>query len=279
MALDNIASPVSDTPPSYDAINTSVSTDSTRCKRSVFSFLQSKQKHCQALVLSRIHEIVSSPDLNVSSVLSIIKSCAAALPTAEFSNLLQKRNIESHTALYWAIVNHWREVLLEFVKFIPKFSRACSADLRLVCVTASDHDSFMLLNLGDNFDSKDKSLRRMLGCPRDDIQVYEWDTADRSKNHFYVHIVCRMFQKRLRIARKVEVEFVAQGRIWVLHFDMTRKEYWSFEYHLSNDSSPVYHQDAIFEIEAHKPLPGSDTLQPLCFYSGESCTCKLVPAK
>ncbi|KAG1898026.1 uncharacterized protein F5891DRAFT_500422 [Suillus fuscotomentosus] len=193
----------------------SVSTDSTRCKRSAFSFLQSKQKRRQALVLSRIHEIVSSPDLNVSSVLSIIKSCAAALPTAEFSNLLQKRNIESHTALYWAIVNHQREALLELVKFIPKFSRACSADLRLACMTASDHDSFMLLNLGDNFDPKDKSLRRILGCLRDDIQVYEWDTADRSKNHFYVRFVFRMFQKRLRIARKFEVEFVAQG-MWTM---------------------------------------------------------------
>lgn len=60
----------------------------------------------------------------------------------------------------------------------------------------------------------------------------------------------------------------------MLRFDMTLTEYWFFEFRLSKDSSSVY-PDAISEIEAHKPLPGSDTLQPLCFYSGELR--KLVP--
>ncbi|KAG2123742.1 hypothetical protein DEU56DRAFT_759953 [Suillus clintonianus] len=48
-------------PPSYDTISsTSVSADSVWCKRSLFSFLQSKRK-CRAIALSRIREIVSSP--------------------------------------------------------------------------------------------------------------------------------------------------------------------------------------------------------------------------
>ncbi|KAG2109316.1 uncharacterized protein F5147DRAFT_760723 [Suillus discolor] len=240
----------SDTPPSYDV---SVSKDSSQSKQSVFSSLQSKHK---ASVLSLIHQIVSSPGFGVASVAPIIKSCAAALPAAKFSKLLQKRNIENHTALYWAIVNNRREALLEFVKFIPKFSRACSADLRLACMAVNDHDSFMLLHLGDNeVDSKDRSSRRMLGCPRDDIQVHDGDTlsARSNENNFFVHFVFRMFQKRLRTARKLEVEFVAQGRIWVLCFSMdVLTGDWFVEFGISRDSP-----------SANKLSPGSDTMQPL----------------
>ncbi|KAG1788312.1 uncharacterized protein HD556DRAFT_1447910 [Suillus plorans] len=250
----------SDAPPSYDV---SVSKDSIRSKQSVFSFLQFKRK---ASVLSLIHQIVSSPGFGVASVAPIIKSCAAALPAAKFSKLLQKRNIENHTALYWAIVNNRREALLEFVKFIPKFSRACSADLRLACMAANDHDSFMLLHLGDNeVDSKDRSLRRMLGCPRDNIQVREGDTlgVDGNENNFFVHFVFRMFQKRLRTARELEVEFVAQGRIWVLRFGMhTLTGDWFVEFGISRESSAV-RPNAVLDIQANKPSPGSDTMQPL----------------
>ncbi|KAG1799540.1 hypothetical protein EV424DRAFT_1546000 [Suillus variegatus] len=253
----------SDPPPSYDL---SVSEDSIRSKQSIFSFLQSKQKRRQTSALSLIREIVSSPGFAVSSVAPNIKSCTAALPAAEFSKLLQKCNIENHTALYWAIVNNQREALLEFVKFIPKFSRACSADLRLACMAANDHDSFMLLHLGDNeVDSTDRSSRHMLGCPRDDIQVHGGDTlsVDSNENTFSVHFVFRMFQKRLRIARKLEAEFVAQGRIWVLRFDVDMLTGdWLVEFGISRDSSAV-RPNAVLEIQANKPSPGSDAMQPL----------------
>ncbi|KAG1806180.1 uncharacterized protein BJ212DRAFT_785104 [Suillus subaureus] len=254
--FNDSASGIFDPPPSYDAIYMPVSTNSIQCKRSVFSFLQSKQKCRRALVLSRIHAIVSSPDFTPSSVAQIVKSCAAALPAAEFSNLLQKPNIEDHSALYWAIVNNQRETLLEFTKFILKFSPACSSDLRLACMTVNDHDSFMLLNLGDIVNPKDRSLRRMLRCPQDDIQVYEGDDMD--QNRFFVCFVFRMFQKRLRITQKFEVEFVARGRIWALRLYMGEKGKWCIEYCLSGHSLPV-HPNAVLQIQSNKPPPGSDT--------------------
>jgi len=150
------ASDVSDPPPSYDAVYTSVSTDfiQSTSKGSVFSFLQTKQKHRRASVLSRINAIVSSPDLTPSSITPIVRSCAAALPASEFSSLLQKPNIENHTALYWAIVNKRQEALSEFIKFIPKILPASYSDLRLACMTVNDHNSFMLLNLGENVNCK-----------------------------------------------------------------------------------------------------------------------------
>jgi hypothetical protein len=113
-----------------------------------FHFVQSKQR-----VYEAISSLVSSPDSTISSVAPIVKSCATALSPAKFSNILQKPNIEDHTALYWAIVNR-REALLELIKFILKFSPVCSSDLRLACMAVNDHDSFVLLNLGENDNRK-----------------------------------------------------------------------------------------------------------------------------
>ncbi|KAG2084267.1 hypothetical protein BD769DRAFT_1682236 [Suillus cothurnatus] len=253
IAFDNSVSGISDPPPSYDAIYMFDSMDSIRYKRSAFSFLQFKrQKRCRASVLSRIHDIVSSPDFTLFSVAPILESCAAALPAGEFSDLLQKLSIEDHTALYWAIVNNRQEALLEFIKFIPKFSPACSSDLRLACMTVSDHNSFMLLNLG-------KMLIRMMWAKITSL-----------------FIVFRMFQKRLRITQKLEVEFVARGRIWLLRFYMGKKGKWWIEYLLSEHSSPV-HADTELQIQANKSPPGSGTPQHHSFYMYRSRT--LVPEK
>jgi hypothetical protein len=62
--------------------------------------------------------------------------------------------------------------------------------------------------------AKDRSLRRMLGCQQDHIEVYEAD--DVGEDYFLVHFVFRMFQKRLRITQKLEVEFVARGMQFVI---------------------------------------------------------------
>ncbi|KAG1725339.1 uncharacterized protein EDB91DRAFT_1254807 [Suillus paluster] len=112
-------------PPPYDNISTSASAaaDSVKCtgKRSssVFSFLRINQK--RKTVLSRLRDIISAPDVDPSSVASTVNSCAAILPAWEFSDLLQKPNIESHSALYWEIVNYRREAFLAFLGFISRF--------------------------------------------------------------------------------------------------------------------------------------------------------------
>ncbi|KAG2140095.1 hypothetical protein DEU56DRAFT_293113 [Suillus clintonianus] len=243
-------------PPTYDAISTPISADSVRrYKRSVSSFLQSKQKR-RATAFSRIREIVSSPDFTPSSVGPIVDSCATALPASEFSDLLQQRNIEDHTALYWAIVKKRREALWAFTKFISEFSPACSSDLRFACMAINDHDLFMQLNLGDNVNPKDKSLRRMLGCPRDEIQVLRDGLVE---NRYIVRLVFKMFQTRLRIMQKFAVEFIARGRIWVLRIFMHENGRWYIGCALSEYSSPVVHPDVDVIIQPHRPSPGFDT--------------------
>ncbi|KAG2122362.1 hypothetical protein DEU56DRAFT_76435 [Suillus clintonianus] len=244
---------VSNPPPTYDAISASIPADFAQCKRSVFSFLQSTQKR-RAIVLSRIQGIVSSPDLTPSSVGPILDSCAAALPAAEFSDLLQQRNIEDHTALYWVIVKKRREVLWAFTKFISEFSPACSSDLRLACLIINDHDLFMRLNLGDNVNPKDKSSRRILGCPQDKIEVLRDGLAE---NRYTVRLVFKKFQTRLRIMQEFSAEFIVQGRIWLLRFYMRMDGKWYVEYALSEPSPPVVHPDVEIIITSHRPPPGS----------------------
>lgn len=132
-------------PPSYTATSTSALVESLQHRR--FPFLSSGQ--ARNTVLSCIWDVVSAPDFTSSSVVPIINACAAALSAAEFSDLMQAHNIEGHTALYWAIVNERQEAISGLSGFIPKFSAACSSDLRLACMTTGDQALFSQLNLGN----------------------------------------------------------------------------------------------------------------------------------
>ncbi|KAG2124816.1 hypothetical protein DEU56DRAFT_983470 [Suillus clintonianus] len=230
---------VAPAPPLCDLIYLPVSADSVQCK------------HWNN-ALCCIRDIVSQPPGfgTPSSVTSAVNACAATLPAAEFSDLLQTRNIEGHTALYWAIVNNRPETFSFLAGFISQFSSDCSSDLRLACMTTSDNELFTRLNLGGNSnDPKDEPLRRSLGCPADEIQV-----AGSEPNQFVASFRIRMFQKRLRTTQDMRCEFIAGGRIWWLRFYMARiKKIWCAEIGLSGDSLPARpSSDAVLLIEAHK---------------------------
>ncbi|KAG2353163.1 hypothetical protein BDR07DRAFT_1615108, partial [Suillus spraguei] len=200
----------------YDNIYASTSAELVKCpdsRPSLFSFLRNNDK--QTMILSFIRDIVSTPNFIPSSVAPIVDACAAALSPAEFSDLLQKPNLEGHTAMYWAIVNHRREAVSEFAAFITRFSSVCSSDVRLACMSISDHAVFSQLNSARVINPKDESLRRFLNCPPDEVQVQ--DTVDRQfTSRFIARFHIRMFQKRLRVTRKLDIEFVASERIWLL---------------------------------------------------------------
>ncbi|KAG2355214.1 hypothetical protein BDR07DRAFT_1493476 [Suillus spraguei] len=106
---------------------------------------------------SHICYIVSTPNATPASIAKIANECAATLSPAQFARLLQQPNIEGHTALYWSIVNHGREGFSALATFVPKFTPACSSDLRLACIATSDHELFTQLNLGRVVNSKDES--------------------------------------------------------------------------------------------------------------------------
>ncbi|KAG1802370.1 hypothetical protein EV424DRAFT_383328 [Suillus variegatus] len=249
----------SSTPPAYDTI---FSASPIECDQSsVFSSRRMKNK--RTAVLSRIRDIVLGPDFTPSSVVPNVNACAAALPAAEFFKILQKRNIEGHTALYWAIVNNRPQALWALNKFIfisGYYSSVCEDDLRDACMITTNHAIFWQLALGVR--SEDTRLRYFLGCPSDRIQVHMYDEP---ANQFNVVLRIGMFQKRLRAPAtsttgdtKLIYEFVAGGRIWWLRFHMPdfTKGIWCVDIGLCWRSHPA-RLNAVLVIEAHSRKPGS----------------------
>ncbi|KAG2116059.1 uncharacterized protein F5147DRAFT_818249, partial [Suillus discolor] len=253
-------------PPSYDAISTStVLEDSIWFKlcRWVFprASLQSKEK-----CLSCIRAIVSSPDYSPSFVAQTVSACVATLPAAEFSKLLQQPNIEDHTALYWAIVNNRREALWAFMDFIPDPSPACYSDLYLAFMMVGDNTLFTQLGLNEMFKPKYKSLRQFLGCPPDEVQIQEL-----SSGRFVASFCVRMFQKRLRTANAIAVEYLARGRIWTLWVYLGSGQKWVATCQLEEPSLPVEGSNQL-RIEAHRKSPDCATPKPLIITSEFSMT-------
>ncbi|KAG2055042.1 hypothetical protein BDR06DRAFT_1020537 [Suillus hirtellus] len=201
--IDNSKS-IASSPPSYDTS----SNIRIKCRQpSIFSFLSVKQR--RATVLLRIRDLVSTTNLSPSSIELIANKCAYDLTAAELSDLLQTLNIEGHTALYWAIVNHRQEAFSAFRLFISELSSECSLDLRLACMRTNDHALFLKLNL-QNTDAQDESLRQFLGCPPDEVEVHDVRGLDDNKFVASVHV--RMFQKRLCTIQKLKTYMVAQLR-------------------------------------------------------------------
>ncbi|KAG1773701.1 hypothetical protein EV702DRAFT_561073 [Suillus placidus] len=239
-----------DTPPSYTTTSTSALVDSLQHGRR-FSFLPSRQT--RNTVLTCIRDIVSAPDFTPSSVIPIVDACAAALSAVEFSDLLQTRNIEGHTALYWAIVNERREAFSALSGFISEFSSACSSDLRVACMMTSDQALFLQLNLG-NLKSNNEPLRRFLGCSPDEVQLDPGDGL--GENQFIARLRIRKFQQRLLTTGEVGVEFVAGGRIWLFQFCMNRNGRWCISLTLAAPSLPA-RPAGVVRIKSHRGKPGS----------------------
>ncbi|KAG1857752.1 hypothetical protein DFJ58DRAFT_878246 [Suillus subalutaceus] len=244
---------VTNAPPSYTTTSTSALVDSLQLEHKRFSPLQSRQT--RNTVLTCIRDIVSAPDFTPSSAIPIVDACAAALSATKFSDLLQTPNIEGHTALYWAIVNERPEAFSALSKFIPKFSSACSSDLRLACMSTSDQALFSQLNLGNPSSSaKEEPLRRSSGFLPDEVQVESEDGL--GTNQFIARLRIRKFQKRLLITGDVGVEFVAGGRIWLFRSFVKRDGKWYIGLSLAKPSLPA-RPGGIIVIKPHSRTPGS----------------------
>ncbi|KAG1907060.1 uncharacterized protein F5891DRAFT_940235 [Suillus fuscotomentosus] len=204
------------------------------------------------------------------------------LPAAEFSKLLQQLNIEGHTAPYWAIVNDRREALWAFMDFIPDPSLAFYSDLYLACMMVGDNTLFTQLELNEMFKSQYKSLRQFLGCPPDEVQIQEL-----SSGRFVASFCVRMFQKRLRTADAIPIEYLARGmwsisllfqvligtsyslhagRIWTLWVYLGSGRKWVATCQLEEPSLPVEGSNQL-RIEAHRKSPDCATPKPLIITS------------
>ncbi|KAG0695556.1 hypothetical protein DFH29DRAFT_265240 [Suillus ampliporus] len=225
-----------DLPPSYDTIASSSTTatvidekprppapirpSASSTTSSWFSLPpNARTKQTRQTVISLIRDLVASPSTTTSdsaAAAPILASCASALSPSSFSALLQHPTFEQHTPIYWAILNRHTHILPDMLRYAGPLNHACIADIRLACLASGDQVLFGKLRRGElPFLTTPKPDALVLGStPADDVDVKEVD----GEAAFSASIKIRLWQKRMRVAGVVGVEFIARGRIWSLTF-------------------------------------------------------------
>ncbi|KAG1895316.1 uncharacterized protein F5891DRAFT_674503 [Suillus fuscotomentosus] len=181
-----------------------------------FSLLPNvRTKQTRQTIISLIRDLVATTTDN-SAATPILASCASALPPSSFSALLQQPILEGHTPIYWAILNRHTHILPDMLQYAGPLNNACVADIRLACLASGDQLLFGKLRRGElPFITTLRADALVLGSTSaDDIDVHEVD----GEAAFSASIKIRLWQKRMRVAGLVGVEFIARGRIWSLTF-------------------------------------------------------------
>lgn len=237
--LDDIDNEEADLPPSYDTITIASSSTvidekprpspptaprpaprptAPSSSSTWFSFLPNARiKQTHQTVISLLHDLVATTTTENSAAAPILASCASALSPSSFSTLLQQPTFEGHTPIYWAILNRHAHILPDMLQYAGPLNNACIADIRLACLASGDQVLFGKLRRGELpfITTLARADTLILGSTSaDDIDVREVD----GEAAFSASIKIRLWQKRMRVAGLVNVEFIARGRIWSLTF-------------------------------------------------------------
>ncbi|KAH7906555.1 hypothetical protein BJ138DRAFT_1162354 [Hygrophoropsis aurantiaca] len=227
-------------------------------------------KQVRQTVLSLVRDLVVLPTPASSEILD---SCADACAAnhLDLSAILQEPSIEEHTPMYWAIVNRRSdgdEVLASLLVHAGTAPLAAGtlSDIRLACLVTSNQKLFHALRThkppfdtlhhNPTMATRPGSDALVLGNNvSDDVQVREVD----GDGAFVATLAVKMWQKRMRVAGRVGVEFIARGRIWSITFfsapastpTITGKAVGTWQVALSLlDHSPPTHIDSRLLIEA-----------------------------
>ncbi|KAH7883440.1 hypothetical protein F5I97DRAFT_1930998 [Phlebopus sp. FC_14] len=192
---------------------------------SIFPFTSSRTStQVRQTVLSLVRSTVLDP-----SSPNILASCSDACKShsLDFSSLLQERSIENHTPIYWAIVNECHDVLPPLLGYSAPLTQGTVSEIKLACLASSNERLFQALRcrrgvFGElsvslfGIGSSSGTDALILGSmPSDEVTIREGDGEGAS---FVADMRISMWQKRMRVGGRVNVEFIARGRIWSLTF-------------------------------------------------------------
>lgn len=178
---------------------------------------QASQEVRKTLV-NLVHDVVRGG--NPDGVLAILDSCADACKSygLSLSSILQERSAAGRTPLYWAIVNRANlsptaqdiTYLRAMLLYAAPLSTATIDDVRLACLHSPSNTLFQCLRRIPAFSPLTEEEKLILGqnVPLDECHVRD---TDADVMHFTVDFKIPMFQKRIRIAEAVELEFIAKG--------------------------------------------------------------------
>ncbi|KAI0690783.1 hypothetical protein C8T65DRAFT_587655 [Cerioporus squamosus] len=178
-------------------------------------------KEVRKTLVGLLHDLVRGGD--AECVLAVLDSCAGTCKSygISLSSILQERSAAGHTPLYWAVVNrpslapraqdiHYLRAILTYA---APLSKATVSDIRLACLHSPNNTLFQSLRRIPAFSPLTEEEKLIMGqsVPLDEVNV--WD-HDADVLEFSVDFKIPLFQKRMRIARGVTLEFIAKGRLW-----------------------------------------------------------------
>ncbi|KAJ7608490.1 hypothetical protein DFH06DRAFT_1377171, partial [Mycena polygramma] len=180
----------------------------------------------QTAVIEDIRLVVQPNTGSVAERLALLKSCSdlCGRHECDLSALSQRKTLfHAHTALYWAIVNQLDSPSAPFELVAALLARsqpldaATLTDVRRACIVARSQEIFQFLKMCPAVGALSEENRFILGCvvPPEKIHV---DVMESPEQAFSVNFHIPMFQKRMMLSKRIEVEFVARDRLWRLSF-------------------------------------------------------------
>ena len=169
-------------------------------------------------VLALVRDVVRVPE--PSAAISILKNCAEACVTHDlsFSAVLQEKSVEGHTPIYWAIVKRPAEpvrptdpdLVTVLLSLAAPLSEATLSEIRLACLQTSDQVLFQRLRRVPAFSPLSGADEILLGAsiPPDEIEV---EDIPGDQGAFKVQFRILLFQKRMRVTKSINLEFIARG--------------------------------------------------------------------
>ncbi|TFY57395.1 hypothetical protein EVJ58_g7045 [Rhodofomes roseus] len=155
----------------------------------------------------------------------VLKGCTDACREYGLSlaALLQEPIVEGHTPIYWAVVkcgpgpqtSFIHELLSAFLTCAAPLTEATLSDIRHACLENPIQELFQWIR-------RLPAITPLIGAaevlfsgevPEDDVVVEE---LSGDKDMFVGHFRILMFQKRMRVLKHVDIEFIARGRLWCL---------------------------------------------------------------
>lgn len=99
-------------------------------------------------------------------------------------------------------------------------------DIRHACLLMSDQALFQWFKLCPSFSPLSGTDEMILGTRISPDTIDVEYVGENSKGDFVMNFKILAFQKRMRVGNKVELEFIARGRMWCLAFGVNRSSKW-----------------------------------------------------
>jgi hypothetical protein len=209
-------------------------------------------------VLNLVRDLVKQQS-SAPGASSILDSCSEACNAYDisFSSLLQEKSIENHTPLYWAIIKRPSEpsnpddhdLVTALLSRSTPLKQSTISEIRLACLLTSDQALFQRLRLSTGFSPLSGTDEMILGesTPPDVIEVVD---VDGDEGGFAANFEILAFQKRMRVSKNIELEFIARGRMWCLAFSIGDSSKWVVKLSILEHSPPTW-IDSHLIIEEH----------------------------